>query len=395
MPPNKEASEQHMDKQISKRQFVENHNTSTITEAQIDEAVKAYENKQIQGDHQRQYRERTRLGTNDKWMTVSAKTSWQYWGNVLRNHKPRFTRELEKIVRLLMTKVHIGSVPTNTALYQTVKKKLLTVAQVRENCDNEFNPEKCAGLVRPTSTELEALRIYGDSKEGFGTFPTPILELLERTDLTWVLQLEGEQEPESGFWHDYLQYNARSIRTGKRPLTAGEDSLPKRAKISGTEIPDTEKLDQVTTQASSREAPRETRSSIEETLREMRFANKVALQEMRSANEETLREMRFAIEAALQEMRSANEKTLREIRSSIEELFQNIQSSNEDASKRSMESFKKEIVSLITSVHRPVQNQTKHTKPSSTNKSTSKSKSKKNNDDDDDVPNITMKLATS
>ncbi|KAI1469594.1 uncharacterized protein F4812DRAFT_295929 [Daldinia caldariorum] len=323
MPPKKGVSEQHRDIQLSKKEFKKNQRSSTITDDQIDEAVKGYQCKPVEAT-QRPYHECTRLGVNDKEMVGSAKDSWQYWTNVLRNHKPRFPAEFDQICQLLTTKIHMGGKPTSSVLYQNARAKLVEIAKICQDCDNQFDPEKCAELHYPTCAELEALRIYGDTAEGFGTFPTPIADLLKKTDLVWSLQWGDQQQPTRGFWGDYVQ----SCMQPKRPAATDEGSLSKRARLSGPEVPNAEGLEE--RDLDSQNALTAIQSAKEEIISEMKKEMGEMKKETREMKKEALEEMRSSKKEVIEEITSLNNNVYGSIQNDKLKKHNENASSNED-----------------------------------------------------------------
>ncbi|OTA99050.1 hypothetical protein M426DRAFT_27845 [Hypoxylon sp. CI-4A] len=126
-----------------------------------------------------------RFGGTDNDTIEGNETPQTYWAAVLAKHKPREGYNLQKVVNILL-KIRPHQQPTKSNPYKKLKKRLLAIK--RGIMTDILYNEKFSGRL-PGRHEFEAVRIYGDAKDGFGTFPTKIATIVWKT-VTRGLSLE-------------------------------------------------------------------------------------------------------------------------------------------------------------------------------------------------------------
>ncbi|KAI1758531.1 hypothetical protein GGR53DRAFT_529573 [Hypoxylon sp. FL1150] len=137
----------------------------------------------------------------DSELIENAKTSYDYWQAILSTHRIRTSFNLQEVIH------HIASIrphtpPSETKLYVDIMRKLKTVADYREKNDCKLKGMTTFDL--PSDPQLEAVRIYGDGRKGFGCYPISIEYHLWMTGLVWLVRIPKTRKLPP-FWIEYYR----------------------------------------------------------------------------------------------------------------------------------------------------------------------------------------------
>lgn len=153
----------------------------------------------------RMYSENYFTGAKDCDLISHATTPIEYWRAILAVHKPKQHLSLFKIAEHLATiRPHVQ--PSESRLYIDVKNSLKTING--HLVENEGSLHEKTSFNLPTAEQLEALRIYGNAKDGFGTMPAGIAKMLEKAKLVWIV-VPTEHRKVPKMWQDYMNRQQR------------------------------------------------------------------------------------------------------------------------------------------------------------------------------------------
>lgn len=137
-----------------------------------------------------------------------------WWYVVLVKFPPRLGDPVK--VAEWCARIKPGVEVSESIPYGVLSKTLESIQQVRVN--SNFNAlEVKESIILPELEVIEAIRIYGSSQEGFGTFPTQISYQLQLCGLVWYAT-KSRIIPE--FWKTYFQRLQKGEIMAKKKSTA-------------------------------------------------------------------------------------------------------------------------------------------------------------------------------
>lgn len=154
-------------------------------------------------DHhtQRRFKHRSAMGSPDKSLFDNAATAEEFWKRVADLIGVKDFINVEGMMDEL-ARIPPGQTATSTALYREVRRQLSDIAALGRS-SNWASTEGMADMVFPTEEILEAMRVYGDEKDGLGTMPQPIVRLLGETGLAWMCASDDKRNIPT-YWMAFL-----------------------------------------------------------------------------------------------------------------------------------------------------------------------------------------------
>ncbi|KAK6949716.1 hypothetical protein Daesc_008036 [Daldinia eschscholtzii] len=146
-----------------------------------------------------------RIHTDEDLKLVrDAKSAEDYWKGIIVEHPVAPWINFDDVAHYL-GEITPGKAVTETNLYKTVRNAL---EEIIGQCEGKEPADVSSGLANswPSSEMLEALRIYGDAKKGFGYLPGKIFRRLKQAKLTHLLYQHNTPDAiPDNFWIGVIQ----------------------------------------------------------------------------------------------------------------------------------------------------------------------------------------------